>query len=835
MNVLASFNRPLGEHRRQPFKVNINARVNPLASILRMTILAAVMWTAVVVLSLGWNIAQTEQQVLQIAEVEAKSHLDRDMAIRRWATGHGGIYVPVTDAVRPNPYLANVPDRDVITNGGGVLTLYNPATMLREIKKEQDQLYGTLARITGEQYLNPINAPDEWEKKALAIIKNTLQDYSEVTTIDGKRYLRRIQPMLMEEGCLKCHAWTGIAVGAMRGATDIAIPLAQYESIARDTWFAMSSSHVGIWLLGLGMIGVVSRRSRQHAKETYLHQETLSKFQRAVEQSASGVVITDASGTIEYINNKFCQINGYTPDEVLGKNPRFLKSGETEPSMYEEMWQELSQGKIWRGELKNRKKTGEIYWCLESISPLSNEAGITTHYVAVIEDINDRKFAEATIKQLALYDPLTELANRRLLRERLDQSIAWSQRAGKRVALFYLDLDRFKTVNDTLGHPIGDALLKAVADRFLLCMRKNDTLARLGGDEFAVVVGDIQHNEDVIVVAEKLLEAARTPVVIGGQELYITTSIGISLYPTDTDDVETLVRNADVAMYHAKKHGKNNYQFFKEGLSLHASERWDIENNLRHAVERNELFLEYQPKMDTASGHFYGMEALVRWQHPKMGRIAPDKFISVAEDIGAIEHIGEWVLQTACAQTQHWRQSGHALTLSVNLSAMQFRRPNLRQSIEAALHRTGLPPAALELEITESALMDDPDEAAETMVGLRELGVTISIDDFGTGYSSLSQLKRFPVSVLKIDRAFVRDLTHDKNDRAIAQAVIVLAKTMQLSVIAEGVETSEQLSLLTALGCDSVQGYYLSKPLGTHDFEAFLLRQRDGPDHAATP
>ncbi|RZI42559.1 EAL domain-containing protein [Herbaspirillum sp. HC18] len=790
---------------------------------IRMAILAVILWSTVVALSLGWSVVQSNQQVLQLAEAEAKSNLNRDLAFRRWATAHGGLYAKVTDSTQPNPYLSQIPDRDVALPEGGMLTLLNPATMLREIKSQQNELYGILARITAEKVLNPINAPDEWEKKALGIIKKTRQDFSEVTSIDGVPYLRRIQPMMMEEGCMKCHAWTGIKVGEMRGATDIAIPLAPFQNATVQTQIELSLTHTGIWLLGLGVIGFIYRRSAAHTNALREHQAVLNKFKLAVEQSASGVVITNVSGEIEYINRKFCEINGYTEEEVLGKNPRILKSGETDDAVYREMWDAMSAGKVWRGEFKNRKKSGDVYWCMESISPIVDENGVTTHFVAVIEDINDRKFAEATIRQLALYDPLTELPNRRLLRERLDHAIALSRRSGKRVALLYLDLDRFKAINDTLGHHTGDLLLKAVAHRFSLCLRRSDTLARLGGDEFAVVVGDIDHETGAATIAEKLLAAAGEPFYIEGRDLYVTASIGISVYPTDTDSIDTLVRNADVAMYHAKECGKNRFQFFGEGLALQVSHKWDIESALRHAIERDELFIEYQPKMEIHTGRIYGMEALVRWNHPTLGRVAPDRFIPIAEETGEIETIGEWVLQTACEQAQRWQQQGHELSLSVNLSAVQFRAKNLQQKIQAILARTEFPAQALELEITESAIMSNLDQAVETLRAVRAIGVSIAIDDFGTGYSSLAQLKRFPVSVLKIDREFVRDITHDNDDSAIARAVIALAKTMRLSVIAEGVETAEQLALLTEMGCDSIQGYLLSKPLLPGAFEAFVL------------
>lgn len=793
--------------------------------IIRMAVLAAGLWSLVVAVSLGWTVVQSERQALQLAEVEAKSNLNRDLAFRRWATGHGGLYARVTDITRPSPFLSHIPDRDISLPDGTAITLLSPARMLREIKSRQAELFGTIARITGKKPLNPGNAPDEWEQDALTIIRQTQHGYSEVTAIDGVWYLRRIEPMMMEEGCVRCHGMTGIRVGEILGATDIAIPLKAYQEVAGQARTVLTITHGGIWLLGLGVIGFISRRSIKHTDELRAHQTVLDKFKQAVEQSASGVVITDARGKIEYVNRKFCEITGYANDEVIGRNPSMLKSGETDEAVYQEMWAALSKGREWRGELKNRKKSGDVYWCMESISPIVDERGITTHFIAVIEDIDDRKFAEATIRQLALFDPLTELPNRRLARERLDHAVAWASRSGRRVALLYLDLDRFKAINDSLGHHTGDLLLKAAAHRLQACLRADDTLARLGGDEFAAVLVDIDHAADAAVVAEKLLAAAAEPFNISGRDLYVSASIGISMYPTDTESIDVLVSNADVAMYHAKDSGKNRYQFFGQGLAERVSQQWEIENALRRVTERGELFLEYQPKMEISTGRVYGMEALVRWQHPKLGRVAPDRFISIAEETGEIETIGEWVLRTACEQAQRWRGRGHELVLSVNLSAVQFRVRDLHEKIKAILADTGFPAHALELEITESAIMGSPDQAIEMMHALRSLGARIAIDDFGTGYSSLSQLKRFPVSVLKIDRAFIHDITNDREDMAIAQAVVALAKTMRLEVIAEGVETPEQLALLEGMGCDSIQGYLLSKPLLPDLFETFISSQ----------
>jgi diguanylate cyclase (GGDEF)-like protein/PAS domain S-box-containing protein len=791
----------------------------------RNTLAAGLAWTAMVALSLGWNLYQEKQRIVTLAEVEAKTHLARDLALRRWATNHGGVYVPVKGATRPNPYLADVPERDVVTAGGRLLTLYNPATMLREIKASQSDLYGELARITAKKVLNPVDLPDEWEERALSIIETTKEDFSEVTVIKGEAYLRRMQPMIMEEGCMRCHAWTGIKVGDVRGATDVAIPLKRYASVSMEAGTRAAALHGGMWLLGLGFIGFTAIRSRRHGETQARHQELLRKLNRAVEQSGSGIMIADLRGTIEYVNPRFCQINGYGEEELIGRNPRILKSGETDPEVYRGMWATLAMGEEWRGEFKNRRKDGISYWCMETISPIRDKSGKITHFVAVIEDVSERKFAEATIHRLAFYDPLTELPNRRLLRQSLERAAAWSTRNGMGVALFYVDLDRFKTINDTLGHAAGDALLVAVGRRFRDCVREIDTLARLGGDEFAVVVGNVRSEQDAAAVAEKLVRELRIPVVIDGHELNVTASIGIALYPEDTEDIDTLVKNADTAMYQAKAEGKNTYRFFSRVPGSFSAEGLAIENGLRKAVERGELFLEYQPKMELATGRIYGMEALVRWQHPTLGRIPPVKFIPLAEEIGEIAAIGHWVLLTACRQTQRWRQAGHDLKVSVNLSALQFHQPDLLEAIAAALAEAGLPAHALELEITESTLVINPEQATRTLRSLRDLGIDISIDDFGTGYSSLGYLKAFPVTVLKIDRSFVDSLGGVRGDRTIVNAIIALAKSLELNVVAEGVENQEQMDILRELDCDAIQGYFLSRPLAPPDFEALMGRE----------
>jgi len=803
---------------------------NDLTQLVKGTVVILIVWSTMLSLSLYWNLQRETNRILQLAEVEAKANLSKDLAFRRWATKMGGLYVKVSSDSQPSPFMKHIKERDVITESGQKLTLYNPAIILRLLMETQEQLYGIKARITGEQFLNPANAPDDWEKKSLKIITRTLQDYSEVTELNGQPVLRYMQPMIMQEGCLKCHAWTNIKVGDLRGATDVAIPLAPYFNLEQQSRNALLMSHGGIWILGLGFIVFFAVRRVSYLKERQYHQNTLIKLKSAVEQSASGVIITDLKGKIEYVNPRFLEINGFSKEEVVGKTPSVIKSNQNPPEIYEQMWSNLKAGIEWRGEIKNRTKIGEIYWCSETISPIKNSQDEITHYLAVIEDISERKSAEATIQRLAFYDPLTELPNRRLLSERLQQAIVTSQREHSSIALLYLDLDRFKTINDTLGHLAGDQLLQESAKRFLDCLRESDTLARLGGDEFAILMPAPVHQEELSKVANRLLNCMQTPFQLGKQEVIVTTSIGISIYPTDTTDIQTLFSNADVAMYHAKGRGKNTYQFFSDGLNKAASERLLLEIGLRKALDNGQLYIEYQPKLDLSSNQIYGMEALLRWHHPEMGFIPPDKFIPLAEEIREIDKIGHWVLQQVCIQNKKWHNQGFKLIASVNISPLQFQAEDLRSRIDNILRDTDLAPEYLELEITESALMEEPDHTRQILEGLSTLGLSLSIDDFGTGYSSLSYLKQFPVNTLKIDRSFVNDIVIDEDDRAIASSVIALAKTMKLEVIAEGVEDLEQQSLLKELGCHHIQGYYLSRPLGTEKFIQFVTEKAQQVD-----
>ena len=564
------------------------------------------------------------------------------------------------------------------------------------------------------------------------------------------------------------------------------------------------------------------RYQRRLRQQSELNDAEMRKLSHGVEHSASAVMITDVNGTIEYVNRKFLQITGYDRQEVFGKTPRILKSEATPREVFEGLWRTILSGAEWRGELLNRRKNGEVYWSVASISPLHDESGRITNFIANIEDINDRKNAEATIEHLAYYDPLTDLPNRRMLHDRLEQSLRRSKRQSVGMALMYLDLDSFKHVNDSMGHPAGDSLLREMARRFSGVVREDDVVCRLGGDEFAVILHDIRREEDAVLIADKLLHAAAVAVLIDGVDVVTTASIGVALFPKDGNDSELLGKHADIALYHAKAEGKNTFRFFSEELNSSTRDRLALESALRFALERQELLLLYQPKICLQSGRVAGVEALLRWNSPLYGMISPIRFIPLAEETKLIIPIGEWVLRTACAQQVAWQRQGIKLTMAVNLSAVQFKQSTLVEQLSAIIDASGIDPTTLELELTESALVEKPDGAVKTLEALRSLGCGIAIDDFGTGYSSLSYLKTFPVTILKIDRSFVRDLAHDSGDRAIARSVVDLARNLGMATVAEGVEQHEQQQILYDLGATYVQGFYYARPVHAEQIPELL-------------
>lgn len=569
--------------------------------------------------------------------------------------------------------------------------------------------------------------------------------------------------------------------------------------------------------------------------------DELSLMAEVFEHSLDGITITDAHGDIVKVNPAFSHITGYAPEEVLGKNPRVLKSDRHDDAFYATMWKALMNDGQWEGEIWNRRKSGEAYPEWLSISSIRDSSGAVAHYVAVFHDITETKRSEELMKHQAYHDALTGLPNRLLLLDRLGVAISHAKRSGNRLALLFLDMDNFKTVNDSLGHSVGDMLLMAFAHRLKTLLREQDTVARLGGDEFVIMVEEVTDVNAAVAVGERIIESMHEPFTVKGHELYVTSSVGITLYPEDGATPEILIKNADLAMYRAKEQGKNSYQLFTAAMNERAHARLSLERALRKAVDRAEFEVWYQPKIHLATSGIIGMEALVRWRREDGSLVSPAEFIPVAEETGIIGAIGDQVLEAACAQAKSWHDRGWShLALAVNLSMRQLGQKGLLGQIEAVLKRTDIDPSLLELEITETAIMSRVEQAVATLEEIRRLGAHIAVDDFGTGYSSLYYLKRFPIRGIKIDRSFVRNLPHDNDDLAIVRTVIAMSRGLGLHATAEGVETMEQLETLRRMDCDFAQGFLFSPPVDAASFTRILevggglLRPSPGAGSAET-
>ena len=555
-------------------------------------------------------------------------------------------------------------------------------------------------------------------------------------------------------------------------------------------------------------------------------QEKLRQAAVVFDNAQEGIMVTDQNARILAVNPAFCEITGYDEAEVIGATPAKFKSGRHDVAFYQAMWDTLIQTGRWQGEVWDRRKNGEVYPKWLSISTVRDANGETMHYVSLFADITHLKESEARLEHLAHFDVLTDLPNRLLFYSRLEHALDQAKRHQQRLAVLFIDLDRFKTVNDSLGHPAGDELLISVAQRIRKRLRSEDTLARLGGDEFVILLEQMDDAQIAAVVAQNVLQVLSAPVHLsGGHEVFIGGSIGISLYPDDADDATRLVSSADAALYQAKEQGRNTYCFYTNALTTAANDRLALETRLRYALERGEFVLHYQPLIDTQSGKPIGVEALVRWQPPGKAMVEPGHFIPIAEDTGLIVPLGEWVLRTACAQARTWQNDGlPPLVMAVNLSGRQFQSEDMVALVRTVLVDTGLPAQYLELELTESIIMEHADQAIATLDALKALGVRLAIDDFGTGYSSLAYLKRFPIDKLKIDRSFVDGLADDADDREIATTIIAMARSLNLDVLAEGVETQQQLDILRGLGCGAYQGYLFSRPVPAEALSPLLLR-----------
>lgn len=536
-----------------------------------------------------------------------------------------------------------------------------------------------------------------------------------------------------------------------------------------------------------------------------------------------GIMVTDRHQTIVYVNATFTRLTGYSIDEVVGKSPRLLSSGRHSAAFYKAMWDEIHEKGSWQGEIWNKKKNGEIYAEELSITRVEDGEGRVTHYVGIFKDITIRKELEAKIRHQVRHDALTGLPNRILLQERLQEAVAEAERDRGQFAVLYADIDRFKQVNDNLGHHVGDKLLKLAADRIKECLSDRDTIARIGGDELVILLPSVAGRDECAAIADRILALFEKPFYIEGHELFVTCSIGISLYPEHAANGEELVKRADRALYEAKRAGRNNYRFFTRDAKT--GNVFSVEKSLRDALVNQEFSAYFQPVFEPQYQTLQGAEALVRWNHPEKGMIPPGAFIPVAEESGLILQIDRWMLRQACLQTADWHRRGYPhLRVSVNVSMLQFRQDDLFGLIRDALEESGLPPSALILEITERTLMQDPESTIRTMHKIRDLGVNISLDDFGIGYSSFTYLKQLPIQKLKIDRSFTKDIASAEKDFLIVKALIRMARSLNLDVVAEGVETKEQLELLVEEQCDFVQGFYYGQPMSVADFERAYMK-----------
>ena len=606
----------------------------------------------------------------------------------------------------------------------------------------------------------------------------------------------------------------------------------QRAGIYRGLLYLVSLLLAGNILLAMVRI----ERDRRDLAERYAAQQRaegqLRLYATVFTNATEGMTITDADSKVLAVNPAFVAITGYSEAEILGKTPAMLNSGRQDAAFYRKMWNDLTTRGQWQGEIWNRRKDGGIYPQWLSVAAIRDESGSTTHYTGIFTDISERKQNEARIHHLAHHDALTGLPNRLLLEDRMQQDILLARRTQRPIAVVFIDLDRFKNINDTLGHEIGDNLLIQAAHRGLQVLRETDTLSRQGGDEFVAVLPEIENRQDAALVVRKLLAALCQPYLLAGHELTVSGSAGIALYPDDGQTISELLRKADAAMYRAKEEGRNTFRFFAADINTASLGELLLENDLYGALERDELEMYYQPKVDARSGELMGAEALMRWHHPEHGMISPARFIPLAEESGLIGAFGAWAIDSVCTQQRAWLNAGLlAVPVAVNISAQQFGQQDLPELVAHALAENGLPPQLLDLELTESLLMRNADRAAGVLQRLRKMHVHVAIDDFGTGYSSLSYLKQFPVQSLKIDRSFVCEISEAGEPAKLASAIIAMAHELGLTVVAEGVETEYQARYLAQRGCDQFQGYLFGRPQPAADFGKLLAgRQLNGLD-----
>ncbi|MCG8050501.1 MAG: EAL domain-containing protein [Candidatus Thiodiazotropha endolucinida] len=585
--------------------------------------------------------------------------------------------------------------------------------------------------------------------------------------------------------------------------------LSSFENRKPDTY------HQSLLKTGAHLVSILVEREK--------HQQRLQLSNIAFEHINEGIVITDEDRRIIEVNQAFTEMTGYTLDAVYSQNPQLLSSGLEPPEFHQKLWHELKEKGVWSGETKSRRKSGEVYSQWLTVKCVYNLEKDISHYVFILNDISKLKEAEDDLRYLAHHDTLTNLPNRLYFQDRLSQAISRAKRLKKKFGLLFIDIDNFKNINDSLGHQVGDRLLQLVSERLYNSLRKHDVIARLGGDEFIVLIENTDKPVELRHIADKIKTNFKYPIRVRSHDFQITASIGISIYPENGQSSDELLRTADSAMYEAKNSGRNRVAFYTPELTDTIQQRVIFEADLRKALELSQIYLNYQPQYNALTGELIGAEVLVRWEHPKNGMIPPSVFIPIAEDTGFICELGLWITSSACQQAQIWRKKGlKEFKLAINLSPHQLT-DNSAYTFKQALYKTDFPPDLLDFEITESLLMESGCNAIEQLFKIREIGIGLALDDFGTGHSSMSQLKHLPIQKLKIDKSFVRDIPQDKNDVAITRSIIALGHALDLKVLAEGVETKEQVDFLRDEHCDELQGYFTGKPVSASDFEKILV------------
>ncbi|TAL26017.1 MAG: EAL domain-containing protein [Nitrospirae bacterium] len=620
--------------------------------------------------------------------------------------------------------------------------------------------------------------------------------------------------------------WVSIGLGIFFWIIDSAVDayiFGEGSFISQIITPAMNELWVRLFALAVLILsGIFAQASIAGRKRT---EEEMKKLSLAVEGSSDWILITDRDGKIEYANHAVEEMSGYAKEELIGQNPRIFKSGRHDKQFYEGLWDTILLGSAFRAIVTNRKKTGELFDIFNTITPLQDDRGNIMHFVATAKDITEQKLLEAKLHHLANYDALTELPNRNLFIERLDQTIARAEYNKRLIAVLSIDIDKFSFINDTFGPGIGDKVLQEFGRRLLSILRDGDIVARIGSDEFGVALIDIARFEDIIMLVEKLMNAIRQPFGIEGEEIVLTTSVGISCYPPDGNNAYELLKNANMGMMRVRKSGMNDYQFYTRDMDRKASEFILLERRLFKALKNNEFVLYYQPYFNIDSIKMAGMEALLRWKSPELGLVSPGNFIPVLEETGMIISVGQWILEAAFRQLKEWQDKGYGIVpVTVNFSAVQFRQKDIGDLLEKTITESGIDPKLFAVEITESTFMQDAEFTKNILDRIKKLGIAVNIDDFGTGYSSLSYLKKLPIDNLKIDISFIRGIVDNPDDATITAAIISMAHHLNLKTIAEGVETEGQLDILRLLRCDMAQGYYFSRPLPSEEVEKMLQR-----------